>query len=85
MPGELGLGTCSRVVAWKGHSRRVLPTLKLGTYNGSTCLKTFLAKYENCSDYYDWNDLERLKEPFRQPERREEVSMKLKARRRCRR
>jgi len=39
---------------------RVLPTLKLGTYNGSTCLKTFLAKFGNCSDYYDWNDRERL-------------------------
>ena len=44
----------------QGFSRRVLPTLKLGTYNGSTCLKTFLAKFENCSDYYDWNDSERL-------------------------
>ena len=42
------------------HSRRVLPTLKLGTYTGSTCLKIFLAKFENCSDYYDWSDRERL-------------------------
>jgi len=41
-------------------SSRVLPTLKLGTYNGSTCLKTFLAKFENCSDYYDWDDREKL-------------------------
>ena len=41
-------------------SSRVLPTLKLGTYNGSTCLKTFLAKFENCSDYYDWDNRERL-------------------------
>ena len=39
---------------------RVLPTLKLGTYNGSTCLRTFLAKFDNCSDYYDWDDRERL-------------------------
>ena len=29
-------------------------------YNGSTCLKTYLAKFENCSNYYDWNDWERL-------------------------
>ena len=29
-------------------SRPVLPTLKLGTYNGSTCLRTFLSKFENC-------------------------------------
>ena len=40
--------------------KRVLPTVKLGTYNGSTCLKTFLAKFENCSDYYTWDDRERL-------------------------
>ena len=42
------------------HSRRVLPTLKLEAYNGSNCLKTFLTKFENCSNYYDWNDQERL-------------------------
>jgi len=41
-------------------SPRVLPTLKLAPYNGSTCLKTFLAKFENCSDYYAWDDRERL-------------------------
>ena len=41
-------------------SRPVLPTLKLGTYDGSSCLKTFLSKYENCSDYYEWTDRERL-------------------------
>ena len=41
-------------------SSRVLPTLKLAPYNGSTCLKTFLAKFENCSDYYAWDDRERL-------------------------
>jgi len=44
----------------RGQSRRVLPTLKLGLYNGSTCLKTFLAKFANCSGYYDWDDRERL-------------------------
>ena len=40
--------------------RSVLPTLKLGHYDGSTCWETFLAKYENCSDYYTWNERERL-------------------------
>ena len=44
----------------KSVSSRVLPTLKLAPYNGSTCLKTFLAKFENCSDYYAWDDRERL-------------------------
>jgi len=37
-----------------------LPTLKLGTYNGSTPLETFLAKCDNCSDYYSWDAKERL-------------------------
>ena len=37
-----------------------MPTLKLGSYNGSTCQKTFLAKFANCSGYYDWDDRERL-------------------------
>jgi len=33
------------------------PALKLGTYNGTTPpLATFLAKFENCSDYYGWDD-----------------------------
>ena len=45
---------------WSWDSRPVLPTLKLGTYNGSTCIRTFLSKFENCSDYYEWNDKERL-------------------------
>jgi len=36
------------------------PTLKLGTYNGTTPLETFLAKFKNCSDYYGWDARERL-------------------------
>ena len=40
--------------------RPVLPTLKLGTYDGSTCLMTFLAKFENCIDYYGWTSKEQL-------------------------
>jgi len=42
------------------HTKHVLPTLKLGTFSGSTCLKTFLAKFENCSDYYEWTEKEKL-------------------------
>ena len=33
---------------------------KLGTYNGSTCLETFLAKFENCSEYLNWSARDRL-------------------------
>ena len=40
--------------------RPVLPTLKLGSYDGSTCLMTFLAKFENCIDYYGWSSKEQL-------------------------
>ena len=41
-------------------SRPVLPTLKLGTLNGSTCLRTFLSKFENGSDCYEWTNWEML-------------------------
>ena len=41
-------------------SRRSLPTIKLGTYDGSTPLDTHLAKLENCSDYYQWSARDRL-------------------------
>jgi len=41
------------------HAKHVLPTLKLGTFDGSTCLKTFLAKFENCSDYYECTEKEK--------------------------
>jgi hypothetical protein len=33
---------------------------KLGTYNGNTCLETFLAKLENCAEYFCWNDKDKL-------------------------
>jgi len=34
--------------------------VKLGKYDGSTCLPTFLAKFENCSQYYSWDEKDRL-------------------------
>jgi len=42
-----------------GRNGPARPTLKLGTYNGTTPLETFLAKFENCSDYYGWDARER--------------------------
>ena len=33
--------------------RPTLPTLKLGSYDGSTCMETFLSKYRNCCQYYE--------------------------------
>lgn len=34
--------------------------MKLGTYDGSSSLETFLAKFENCSEYSEWTDADRL-------------------------
>jgi len=38
----------------------VLATLKRGNYDGSTCLLTFLAEFENCIDYCEWTSKEQL-------------------------
>jgi len=35
----------------------------LGSYDGSTWLMTFLAKFENCIDYYGWSSMEQLCHP----------------------
>ena len=43
-----------------GDSRRILPTLKLGSYDGTSCLETFLAKFRNISDYYSWSEHDQL-------------------------
>jgi len=37
-----------------------LPNVKLGTYRGDTSLETFLAKFNNCSRYLNWNDRDRF-------------------------
>ena len=33
---------------------------KLGSYDGTTSLETFLARLENCAEYFDWTDADRL-------------------------
>jgi predicted aspartyl protease len=33
---------------------------KLGTYDGSTSLETFLARFENCAEYFEWTDADKL-------------------------
>jgi hypothetical protein len=33
---------------------------KLRTYNGSTCLETFLAKLDNCAQFFEWNNDDKL-------------------------
>jgi len=39
---------------------KVSSTIKLGMYDGNSSLETFLAKFENCSDYYQWSAHERI-------------------------
>lgn len=34
--------------------------VKLGVYDGNTCLQTFLARFENCAEYFRWDDRDRL-------------------------
>jgi len=36
--------------------RRVAATIKLGSFNGSTPLEIFLAKLDNCKEYYEWSE-----------------------------
>ena len=33
---------------------------KLGIYDGNSSLETFLAKFDNCSDYFEWTEKDRL-------------------------
>ena len=40
--------------------RMRLPTVKLGTYDGTTPLETFLAKFNNSRDFYEWDEREQL-------------------------
>ena len=42
------------------NSNRSLPTIKLGTFDGTTPLETFLAKFTNCCEYYNWTGRERV-------------------------
>ena len=34
--------------------------VKLGSYDGSTCLQTFLALFENYSEYFEWDEADKL-------------------------
>ena len=40
--------------------RSMLPTLKPVQFDGSKPWETFLAKFDNCSDYYGWSERERV-------------------------
>ena len=34
--------------------------VNLGYYDGNTCLQTFLARFENYADYFDWDEADKL-------------------------
>ena len=53
--GQKGVGSRN-----EGNCGKSLPTIRLGTYDGSAPLETHLAKLENCADYYGWNAKDRL-------------------------
>jgi len=44
----------------KSESRRVQPTIKLCSYDGSTPLESHIAKLSNCAKYYSWNSQEKV-------------------------
>ena len=39
---------------------RLPPQVKLGSYRGDTCHETFLARFENLSEYMEWKERDRL-------------------------
>jgi hypothetical protein len=42
------------------NNRRFMPSVKLESYTGESCLETFLAKFENISTYLHWKKSDRL-------------------------
>jgi hypothetical protein len=57
MPAYVNMSTESRHAL---QYKPVLPTVKLGRFDGSISLETFLAKFENSMEYYGWDNRERL-------------------------
>lgn len=41
-------------------TKTYVPHVKLGVFKGDTSLETFLAKFENCSRYLNWNEQDRF-------------------------
>ena len=34
--------------------------VKLVNFDGNTCLQTFLARFDNCAEYFEWDDSDKL-------------------------
>ena len=41
-------------------NRRSSTGVKLGNYDGNTCLQTFLARFETYAEYFEWNEADKL-------------------------
>jgi len=70
-PGQLGVSrgdpkaasvvaTPAAVPPKSDGDRRVHPTIKLPAFDGKMSLESFLAKLQNCSDYYNWTEGKRI-------------------------
>ena len=42
------------------HAPRLLPHVRLGSFKGDSCLETFIAKFDNLSNYLQWGPQDRL-------------------------
>jgi len=54
------VATPTAVIPKSDGDRKVHPTIKLPAFDGKLSLESFLAKLQNCSDYYNWTDRERI-------------------------
>jgi len=54
------VSTPSAVPPKSDGDRKVHPTIKLPAFDGKMSLESFWAKLQNCSDYYNWTDRERI-------------------------
>ena len=43
-----------------GEKERSPTGVKFGNYDGNTCLQTFMARFENYADYFDWDETDKL-------------------------
>ena len=44
----------------KREIRSATTAAKLGTFKGDTCLKTILAKHDNCARYFGWDGVDQV-------------------------
>ena len=45
---------------FSGKKGRLPTDFKIGNYDGNNCLQTFLARFENYAEYFDWDEADKL-------------------------